>query len=870
MKKTILLITLIFTVSFGFSQQYLISNYNGQTVNTCSGRAYDSGGGTAAYGNNQNLTMTICSNNTSTTHIKLYFWDFDIDPTDTLYIYDGNSTAAPLLGAYNNTNSLYFFPVYATANNGSGCLTLKFKSNGATTGAGWDAEISCIKACQIVLSAIDSAASSPHLADSGYLDICLGDTITFVGKGIFPQNNIIYNQSNTNCTFIWNFGDGTIDTGLVLSHLYTNFMGYNVKLTIIDSMGCQNMNDLGLRVRISKSPINHIASLPDICSNTDLSVNVGPSSISTINISTPYFYQTASLEYDSATFIPDGGAMGGQCYNTNVVFNCFNPGQTVTAATDIVAVKVNMEHSFIGDLQFTLICPSGNQTILKTYHMNGGAYMGVPYGGANHGNFDCTNPPACMSDPAQNPAGEGWNYSWTYISPQFGIMENYVNGAQMDSGSYTPDNPWTNMIGCPLNGTWNLQICDYWGIDNGWCFSWELQLDASILPTNWGYTVPIDTMFWSGPYIIQNTPNLLTIHPDTGGVFPYDFFIADDFGCTWDTTIMVNVVPTPEVNLGSDTAQCEGTAITITAPTYPLATYYWLPNGDTTQTIDITESNDYVAIIQTGNGNVMCIGQDTINVSFSPRPLINFLPDTMNGCQPVKIHFQNGSLPTTANFEWDFGDGGTSTAYEPDHTYTSEGFYSVTLKAMTGAGCEDTYTASNIIQVFPQPKAAFTPDPMNVSVQNPTVSFINQSVNGVDPHWYFGDGDSSTEQNPLHTFPTVGVYNVWLFFENSFGCADSALRNVNVIDDSIFVPNVITPNGSPGKNDLFEVYNIGAFLTNELLVFDRWGKKVFEKLNYKNDWNGGDLPDGTYFIILRGHGLLRNFEYKGTLTILRE
>lgn len=877
MKRIILFIILLFVVTLGYSQSYSISTYNGQTVNTCTGRSYDSGGAGSSYGNNQDLSMTFCSNNPTNTHTKLYFWTFDIDPSDTLYIYDGPNTASPLIGAYNNNNTLFLFPVFATAANPSGCLTLKFKSNGAAFGGGWDAEIFCVIACQTVLSGIDSAAMIPHPSDSMYIDICYGDTIQFVGTGIFPQNNIIYSQSNATSLFTWNLGDGTIVNGMNVTHVYNSIRGYNLELTVIDINGCVSMNSLGYRVRVSDDPIGHVGSLPDICSGTDLNITVGYSSLNNINVTVPSYYQSASLRYDSATFIPDGGAIGGMCYNTNVVFNCFNPGQNVSSASDIVSVTVNMEHSYVGDLQMNLICPNGQTTILKEYIQSGGAYLGVPFGGVNHGTYDCTNPPPCLSDPTQNPAGVGWTYTFS-MTPVYGTMQSYANtgnatppppggNQQIDSSSYMPFQPFSNMVGCPLNGTWNFQVCDYWGVDNGWVFWWQLNLNANILPINWGYSVPIDTITWVGPFITYNSGKKLTIHPDTGGIFDYQVYITDEFGCTYDTIVSVIVVTTPEIDLGQDTSTCEGSPITLTAPNYPNATYYWLPNGDTTQSINVTTTNDYIAIIQTGNGNVMCLGQDTIKVGFFPRPLINFMPDTMQGCEPVTVHFQNGSLPKNASFSWNFGDGNMSTNPSPTHVYNGEGSYSVSLTATTGEGCEETYQVDNIIKVYAQPKADFDLYPLLVNIQNPTVTFTNTSTNGLNPYWTFGDGQNSTEMNPVHAYEAVGVYDVWLVYETEHGCIDSIMKNINVIDDSIMIPNVITPNGD-GMNDYFVVYNIEAFLSNEFIVYNRWGKKVYEKFNYRNDWNGGGLPDGTYYVIIRGHGLLRNVEYKGTLNII--
>ncbi len=876
MKKYLLLLSVLILAQFVSAQNYLINNYNGQTVTTCSGKAYDSGGAGGGYGPNENYSMTICSNNVTNTHIKLYFWNFDVHATDTLFIYDGNSTAAPLIGKYNNNNSLMLFPVYSTLNNPGGCLTIQFKSNPASQGGGFEGEISCSPVCQAVISGLDSINMIPMPHDSNYVDVCWPDSIKFVGKGIYPQNGIVYTQSDATSTFNWNFGDGVFATGPVVWHKYNMVRGYDIQLTVTDVNGCVSMNALGERVRISTDPLGHVNPLPDICSGTPLDINVGYSSISTVNVTLPSFYQSSSLAYDSATFIPDGGAMGGACYNTYVTFNVFNPGQLVTQASDVVSVCVNMEHSFQGDLEMKLICPNGQSSTVKEYVMSGGAFIGVPKGGANHPNYDCggtfscqpcTTP--CQLDPLQNQAGEGWNYCWTSMSPQFGTMQSYGGGAQIDSGSYTPFQPFSNLIGCPLNGTWNFQVCDYWGIDNGWVFSWELNLDPSILPVNWGYTVPIDTVIWSGPWISSVGHNIMTLFPDTGGVFNYNVQIIDEFGCTYDTNVNINVVTTPVLNLGPDTSMCAGNTITITPPNYPFGTYYWLPFGDTSQVLNATESASYKLIVMTGNGNIQCMGTDTININFFPTPLISFVPDDYGGCQPVIVSFDNATKPSTATFLWDFGDGTTSTDASPIHEYITPGIYNVTLTATTGEGCVESYSVNSLIKVFAQPVAGFTADPATTTIQNANITFTNTTTNGVNYLWTFGDNtEGSHDVNPTHIYTDKGVYEVWMWVETPEGCKDSLSVKIEVIDDILTIPNVITPNGD-GRNDYFEVKNLDSYLSNELLVYNRWGKKVYEKANYQNDWDGSNADDGTYYFVLRCKGLIKDNEITGTITIIR-
>ena len=69
------------------------------------------------------------------------------------------------------------------------------------------------------------------------------------------------------------------------------------------------------------------------------------------------------------------------------------------------------------------------------------------------------------------------------------------------------------------------------------------------------------------------------------------------------------------------------------------------------------------------------------------------------------------------------------------------------------------------------------------------------------------------------------------------------------MDAILNIPNVITPNGD-GINDYLKFKNLEVYSRNTLSIYNRWGKKIYEQDNYKNDWNGGSHTDGTYFLIL--------------------
>mgnify|MGYP001228375927 FL=1 len=93
---------------------------------------------------------------------------------------------------------------------------------------------------------------------------------------------------------------------------------------------------------------------------------------------------------------------------------------------------------------------------------------------------------------------------------------------------------------------------------------------------------------------------------------------------------------------------------------------------------------------------------------------------------------------------------------------------------------------------------------------------------------------------------------------------------VSVIACDLTIPNIITPNGD-GFNDVFEVTNLPYYPNSILMVYNRWGKKIYETSNYLNDWDGEDFADGTYYIILRvNYGNEEYEDHHGTLTIMRE
>ncbi len=141
-------------------------------------------------------------------------------------------------------------------------------------------------------------------------------------------------------------------------------------------------------------------------------------------------------------------------------------------------------------------------------------------------------------------------------------------------------------------------------------------------------------------------------------------------------------------------------------------------------------------------------------------PSADFSAAPQAGSSPLTVTFTNTSV-YAGHYQWDFGDGFTSTETSPTHVYNQVGVYTVTLMASDGV-TTDTLTRTNYITVSAAgPVADFSAFPLNGSLPL-LVQFLNTSTGAASYLWDFGDGITSTLPSPTHTYSTAGVYTVTL------------------------------------------------------------------------------------------------------------
>jgi gliding motility-associated-like protein len=635
------------------------------SISACEGFFTDSGGIGDGYSANENHTVTICSDNSSGSHIRLVFANIEIAQGDTICFYDGLDTNAPSLQCVNDTGFDGSFIVQATAANPSGCLTVAFSSNASEEAAGWAAEIFCVQECQTIISELVSTTPAVMPADTGWIDICPGDRVSLSAQGLYPQNGVIYQHSDLTSTFEWTFGDGTTAVGPNVTHEYDEAGGYIIQLTITDERGCQSTNFINQRVRVAPKPDFMLGDVPDeICSGDSISLRAIVDNIdSSFTVSASpneASFQAGAVRSDSLA-LPDGT---GASYETSVSFQDFRPGQVVTTAQDIESICLNIEHTWIRDLEISLRCPNGQSIVLHNFGGRSGAevFLGEPI------DFDGTNP---------NP-GSGYEYCWTNEGNQTWLE--YANAntpSTLPAGDYRPYDDFSNLIGCPLNGEWTIEVEDLWRIDNGFIFSWGISFNPDLFPDLEKFTPQIVDFGWQdNPTIYNAAPTEIEAAPTNAGAANFVFETVDEFGCTFDTSINVSVLPVTHPNCRdcnellipqADTVVCEGDPVafdvarqadeeaTITFESFP---NYIFGNGNHPPT------NPYNAII-----DVNSIAPATINNALEQieSVCIDLETDWLEDVE-VALVAPDGSLLELTSNNGGTGDFYQQTCFTPDAT----------------------------------------------------------------------------------------------------------------------------------------------------------------------------------------------------------
>ena len=740
------------------AQTYLMQN---GTTTDCGGVFYDPAGDVDPYTDDLDLVYTICpiGNGLKT---EIQFGSFDLGTGDTLCIYDGDNAGAPLFGCFTGTalsGALF------TAN--FDCLTFHFKSDDdGVTGFGWEASIDCAN-CQTILPAANYSATQDNV--TGFIDICVGETIDFEANPEFPESGLNYDQSLATSNVEWNFFLSTsTDNNVSLEYGAPGY--YPVYLTVTDVNGCSAESQIAA-VRVSGNPLFNgtTASDLEICEGYPFQL---------LGQAQTQEYTFVYGDLGNETFLADGS---GVSYTSDLNINEFNIGQTITDVSQIEAICINMEHSYMGDLVIEVECPDGS-TVLLHNQGGGSTFLGEPYEDDDGCTTDCL-------------PGIGYDYCFTPLSNNGTWIDNNNSGVPLPAGDYEPVEDFSALEGCPLNGTWTLHVADNLFSDNGFIFGWYVQFDADLYPT----TVPsfqptIVNSEWSIDNTVLGTGDVVDAVANPVGTQEFIYTVEDDFGCEWSTTVEVEVLAGPQANFEFENTCFDAQPIqfnnssTSSNVNSTITNYSWSFGSG----IGSSQPNPSVIFPTSGTQNVTlevtdsegCIGETTMSVEVYPVPVANFSndPACING---GSITFQDlSSVPggTIDQWFWNFGDGNVQIDTDGsiiEHSYQADNIYYTTLIVTSSKGCKDTITKQ--VEVYEKPNSFFVADkyedctPLCLSTTNVSTS-LTTSISRYE--WQFGNGAISFEEEPSYCYTESGYYDLMLIVQNNFGCLDTLIREV--------------------------------------------------------------------------------------------
>ena len=559
-------------------------------------------------------------------------------------------------------------------------------------------------------------------------------------------------------TYAWDFGDGSpIDNSATPTHTYPLQGTYTVKLTITTSSGCTETLTIPAAVKTGSIPV------PDFSASPTTQCALQP--VQFTDLSTPSTIDEWSWDFG------DGGSA-----------SIKNPSHSY-ADTGLFTVKLVVINNG---------CPA---TIIKTNYVHILPPIARFTATADCGNrlkFDFAN--QSIVDPLVTPLSYLWDFGDgnTFSGPNPGF-HTYAT-----LGIYTVALTVTNGA-CSNTITHTIRLIDenpdFIADNTTACKTVTLNFTATgINPGN------LQSYSWNfgdgSPAVLVGTTTVSHTYT-TAGIYTVSLMTTDLNNCT-DLITKTNFIningPTANFS-GTNTGGCTGLITTFNDLSVP-------NNGNaiTTWQFDFGDGNIQNfsgppfthAYTTTGTYSVKLVVTDATgckdsitiaNLIHATDPVPDFISADVQACPNSLVTFTNQSSPAGGfTNTWYFGDGGTSTAINPTHVYTSSQDYDVKIVISDAFGCMDSITKVAYIHVE-EPDASFTVSDSISSCTPMEVQFTNTSTYYKSVVWNFGVGQGNSNLNdPVHFYSLPGTYVVRLMITSPGGCLDSAFRTITVYD----------------------------------------------------------------------------------------
>ena len=204
-------------------------------------------------------------------------------------------------------------------------------------------------------------------------------------------------------------------------------------------------------------------------------------------------------------------------------------------------------------------------------------------------------------------------------------------------------------------------------------------------------------------------------------------------------------------------------------------------NDTENPTFIYTNAGSYTAVVRHATSSAVIT---TINIDVFDKPSVSLNSDVTSGCTPLDVNFEYTLSSTSisyTNANWVFGDGQTasSSLTTSSNTYNRAGNFNVALQIESGlTGCDITTSVTNMIAAYDPPLVDFEYTPEFSCTAPATIDFTNLSTDALPLtyNWDFGDGTTTTDENPSHTYTTDGTFPIELTATNSQGCVSSVTQ----------------------------------------------------------------------------------------------
>ena len=605
---------------------------------------------------------------------------------------------------------------------------------------------------------------------------CIGQPVHFMVDTLITDVNAVTN-------YLWDFGDGSFSPLMNPSHLFPAAGPYMVSLTITDTSGYTNSTSHDLS--LTPLPVSFFAYSSPNCANEPIQFT---------DLSHTLYGYVAQWVWEYG----DG-----------------SPNDTINFPGD-----PNMTHLYSapGTYNATLYITNS----FGCYAMSTQAVVVIPKPYANfYFSGNCQDQIVSFTDASYpNGGGNVVGWAWDFGDPGSGIdnTSNLTDPTHIYSapGTYNVTLIITNFNNCHDTIVKavivNLPPIVEFGHGPS-CLNTPTEFFADSLVMNVG---AVADWFWDfGDGITSTSQN--TFHPFIStGTYQVSLTITDTAGCTNTITHTVIINPLPVAHFDISDHNCAGQSVAFTNLSTTTSGYVvrWTWDfGDGSDTTIVFPSNPSVAHSYASGGNYnvtlsitasdSCTSFETQILTIYDAPVADFNFDLSCFGTPVNftdISQSNGGGMIT-EWLWNFGDplsgsDNTSTFQNPQHQFHNSGSHTVTLMVTTTNGCEGT--VERILQVSPAPQVEFTADHRCESSPaqfHPDLTVINVATI-TSWFWNFGDGFTSTLQDPEHIYTNSGVYPVTLTITDTAGCSNSITHQVFIIPKPIANFDYALPNCS--------------------------------------------------------------------------